>query len=78
MLLSLRQNQRAGTGEFLMTDIIYFESVINPQSGELTLNKVEAPRSEHVAALIVYDPTNADPTLARFYEAKDEDDEQKQ
>lgn len=58
-----------------MPDIVYFASHIDPATGELTLERVEAPRTHDTAQLIVYDPTNADPTLAKFHEVRDEEQE---
>ena len=55
-----------------MADMVYFTSVIDPATGDMTLVKVEQPVESNAAALIVYDPTNADPTLSRFYEVQDE------
>lgn len=55
-----------------MADMVYFTSAIDPASGDTSLIKVEQPTEISPTPLIVCDPTNADPTLARFYEVKDE------
>lgn len=52
-----------------MPDIVYFAPAIDPETNEVALVKVETPRQTQSATLIV----NADPTLSRFYEAREDE-----
>lgn len=56
-----------------MSNTVYFATSLDASSGELTLRKVEAPVEDKPAHLIVVDPTNADPTLTRFYEVDNDE-----